>query len=362
MFGKKTTTNKTYKIWIISTLILMLVAFISFASITIYIDPVFHYHAPLTKYEYPLNDWLYQNDGIMRNFEYDSIITGSSMTANFMTSEADQTFNANFIKVPFFGGLYKEVNDNLLRAYNAYGKNIKYVIRSLDYSCLVQDKDAYRDYVEYPTYLYNENPFDDVNYVLNKSILFYRTRPVIQYTRDGNRTTSFDIYTNWNSDYTFGAEAVLNTYTLKEPASTHQKLTETERIIVLENIRQNVTDLADEHPETTFYLFFPPYSICYWDVLNNDGKIDWHIEAEQIAIEEILKHPNIRLFSFCNNFELVCNLDNYYDQAHYGEQINSQILEWMYNEEYLLTEENYLVYIDIIKQFYTSYDYNSLRE
>ncbi|MDY2699823.1 MAG: hypothetical protein SOV61_09775 [Lachnospiraceae bacterium] len=98
----------------------------------------------------------------MRNFEYDSIITGSSMTANFMTSEADQTFNANFIKVPFFGGLYKEVNDNLLRAYNAYGKNIKYVIRSLDYSCLVQDKDAYRDYVEYPTYLYNENPFDDV--------------------------------------------------------------------------------------------------------------------------------------------------------------------------------------------------------
>lgn len=361
MFSTKN-TNKVHKLWITFTLILILIASICFASITIYIDPVFHYHAPLANYEYPLNDWLYQNDGIIRNFEYDSIITGSSMTANFMKTEADQTFNANFIKVPFFGGLYKEVNDNLLRAYNVYDKDIRYVIRSLDYSCLVQDKNAYRDYVNYPTYLYNENPFDDVNYVLNKSILFYRTKDVIQYTQDGNKTTSFDVYTNWNANYTFGAEAVLNSYTLEKPTTIHRQLTEDERQMVLGNIRQNVTDLADEHPQTTFYLFFPPYSICYWDVLNNDGKIDWHIEAEKVAIEEILKHPNIKLFSFCNNFELVCNLDNYYDQAHYGEQVNSQMLEWMRNDEYLLTEKNYLTYINTIKQFYTSYDYNSLRE
>lgn len=356
------TTLKAYKVWIISTLSLMIITFISFAAITIYIDPVFHYHAPLKDYEYPLTDWLYQNDGIIRNFKYDSIITGSSMTANFMKSDADRLFNANFIKVPFFGGLYGEINDNLQIAFNQKDKKIKYIIRGLDYSCLVQDKNAYRDYVDYPTYLYNNNLPDDVNYVLNKSILLNRTLQVIQFTNEGNKTTDFDEYTNWSANYTYGAKAVLNTYTLETPALSSQLLTEEERIMVLENIRQNVTDLADAHPETTFYLFFPPYSICYWDELNNSGKVTWQITAEQIAIEEILNHQNIKLFSFTNNFELVCNLNNYYDQGHYGEWVNSQILAWMCNGDYQLTSENYLDYIDTINQFYTSYDYSSLRK
>lgn len=130
--------------------------------------------------------------------------------------------------------------------------------------------------------------------------------------------------------------------------------------MVIGNIRQNVTDLADEHPETTFYLFFPPYSICYWDVLDNNGEVDWRIDAEEAAIEELLKHPNIRLYSFCSNFDLVCNLDNYKDAGHYGEWVNSWMLEWMQDDRYLLTKQNYREYLDTIRDFYGSYDYSSL--
>lgn len=139
-------------------------------------------------------------------------------------------------------------------------------------------------------------------------------------------------------------------------------LSEEEHVMVVENIQQNITDLADDHPETMFYLFFPPYSICYWDALKNNGQVDWRIDAEQAAIEEIVKHPNIKLFSFCNNFELVCNLNNYKDQAHYGEWVNSWILEWMSDDQYLLTEHNYQEYIREIREFYNSYDYSLLRE
>lgn len=132
--------------------------------------------------------------------------------------------------------------------------------------------------------------------------------------------------------------------------------------MVTENIRQNVTALADEHPETTFYIFFPPYSICYWDMTNNDGTLNKIISAERLAIKELLKCPNIKLYSFCNNFELVCNLDNYKDYVHYGEWINSQILEWIHEGEYLLTEDNYIEYIKTKRKFYNSYDYHSLHE
>ena len=356
-----TTSSKIHTIWIIITTILTIVSFGLFASVTVYIDPLFHYHKPLQAYEYPLNNERYQNDGITRNFEYDSIITGTSMTENFKTSEANEIFDANFIKVPFSGGRYKEINDNLKRAYDA-GKDIKYVIRCLDYSLLIQDKNAYREDTDYPTYLYNDNVFDDVYYVLNKAILTNQTWAVIKYTEEGNKTTTFDAYANWNGSYTFGAETVLSTYTLGEKAEDERILSENEAVMVQENIRQNVTDLADQNPETAFYLFFPPYSICYWGVLNNSGEIDWRIDAEQIAIEELLEHPNIHLYSFSDDFELICNLDNYRDQAHYGEWVNSQILDWMCNEEHLLTEKNYKKYIKMIKEFYHSYDYSRLLE
>lgn len=172
--------EKKCKYWIIITIMETIIALGLFAAITFYIDPLFHYHVPLESFAYPIIDERYQNDGITRNFEYDSIITGTSMVENFKTTEADRIFDANFIKVPFAGARYKEINDNLERAYHV-GKDIKFVIRCLDYSRLVEDKNAYREGTDYPWYLYNDNLFDDVNYVLNKTILFDYTWNVFIY-------------------------------------------------------------------------------------------------------------------------------------------------------------------------------------
>lgn len=353
--------QNVYRRWVAGTIALSAIVFVLFASITIYIDPLFHFHAPLDRYEYLINIERYQNDGIMRHFEYDSIITGTSMTENFMTSEADSLFQAKFIKVPYSGAPYKEVDQSLRRAYDT-GRDIRYVIRCLDYSLLVYDKDYQRDDVIYPLYLYDDNLFNDVNYVLNKDILFHQTFGVIVYTRGGNKTTSFDNYANWNDTVTFGAEAVLATYDSGEAVGLPRTLTEEESVMIVENIRQNVLELALNHPETEFFLFFPPYSICYWDTLKANGEVDWRIDAERLAIEELLEASNIRLYSFCNNFDLVCDLNNYKDQAHYGEWVNSWILEWMKNDEWRLTKDNYHDYLEEIRNFYNNYDYGSLRE
>ena len=101
-------SSKKYKIWIACTLACTLLAMAVPAAAIVYTDPFFHYHAPLGRFAYPINNQRYQNDGITRHFSYDSIITGTSMTENFKKSEADEIFGADFIKVPFSGGSYKE--------------------------------------------------------------------------------------------------------------------------------------------------------------------------------------------------------------------------------------------------------------
>lgn len=79
----------------------------AFAGICVYIDPFCHYHAPLSGYDYSIVaetvGSMYLNDGIIRHFDFDGVITGTSMTENFKPSEADELFGGKFIKVPLAG-------------------------------------------------------------------------------------------------------------------------------------------------------------------------------------------------------------------------------------------------------------------
>ena len=348
------------KKWTFTVLITVGVFIIGSTLLVFIIDPYLHYRIPQNGFSYALTtrNQRYQNDGFIRYFDYDAVITGTSMTENFKTSEFDKLFNVNSIKVPFSGGSYKEVNDTCERALKIR-PDIKIIVRSLDLSMLVCEKDSLR-YSNYPEYLYNDSLLDDVNYWLNKmTILEGCMQNVILHSLVSNYegtfldSFSFDEYSNWQGLHTFGKESVLLSYTRPEESSFVVELTEKEKEMIYGNITQNVIELAREYPNTRFLLFFTPYSICFWDFLEREGRLEWEIEAQEIAIEELLKCDNIELYSFCNNFEMVCDLNNYKDSGHYSEVVNS----WMHEGNYRLTWDNYEEYLEEIYNFYKEYDY-----
>ena len=161
-----------YRIFTKVFTLICLVGLIVVASSTIFIDPFFHYHKPRSEFYYPLKSQRYQNDGILKHFDYDSIITGTSMTENFKTTEFDELFDTKSIKVSYSGAKFKELNDAIKVAYSS-GKNVKYVIRSLDlYNIAIDKNSARNDLGEYPVYLYNDNLFDDAKYILSKDTFF----------------------------------------------------------------------------------------------------------------------------------------------------------------------------------------------
>lgn len=352
--------KKIVKIFLAQVLLVLVVS----SALVIYVDPFFHYRKPNVNLFYNLDAGKerYQNDGIIKHFDYDTMILGTSMTENFKASECDYIFQANTIKVPFSGGTYKEINDNIATAYRT-GHELKNVIRSLDWSThLVEDKDAMRDDLgAYPWYLYNDKCSDDVAYFINKDAIKISAKIIKEsFLKNKKGITNFDDYANWNSKFNFGAKTVLKgreTYHITDKGRSFNSADEE---IVKGNIEQNVISLARQHPETTFYYFFPPYSVAYWGELKEKGEIEYTIAAEKIAIEMILTCPNIKLYSFNLKTDITTNLDNYKDTTHYGEWINSDILKWMKNEEGLLTKENYLTYLQAERVFYSQFDYNSL--
>lgn len=331
-----------------------------------HIDPFFHYHKPYTNgYYYTLNNQRSQNNGICKHFDYNALITGTSMTENFMTSEMDAIFGTNSVKVPFSGGSYKEINDNLIIALKS-NPELKTIIRGLDMERFFDASDTMRtDLGTYPTYLYDNNPFNDVKYLFNKSIIFNRAYPMTQANDKEDFVPgipSFDVYSNWQSSYTFGLHTVCPDGITLHPSENEIHLTEEDKVLIYENIYKNVTSLAEQYPDVTFYYFFTPYSAAWWKSRVESGTIYRQIEAEQYIIEIILECKNIKLFSFNNRTDITTDLNHYKDTIHYGQWINSLMLKWMHDGQYLLTKDNYKKYLADELSFYTSFDYESLNQ
>lgn len=352
----------TEKQFVKTFIIIVLSSLITVTGIMIFVDPCFHYHAPNSIFSYIFDSQRYVNNGISKNFEYNAIITGSSMTENFKTSELDDLFNVNSIKTPFSGASYKEVNDHLSRSID-YNSDIELIIRSLDTGVILSNKDNMR-YDTYPTYIYDNNIFNDVNYLFNKTIIIREcVRLTLIPTLLNKPSITFDEYSNWQNAHDFGETFVLNQYERADRIDTKiTTLSDADKKIIKENIEQNVTSLALENPQIEFYYFFTPYSILYFDVLYQSNSLRKQFEILTYASSLILEVENIKLFDFLDQYDIITNLNNYKDVGHYSEDINSLILQKMYNQDGLLSNSNYIEYLQEIEKFYCEYNYDAIFE
>lgn len=132
-------------------------------GLTVVVDSYFHYHKPLESLAYYFRNERCQNDGIVKHFDYDALITGTSMTENFKSSEMDELLDVRSVKVLFSRATYQETRENLERAFAA-NPDLRTVLCGLDYKHFYGDFNAMW-YNSYPLYLYDDNLFNDVNYI-----------------------------------------------------------------------------------------------------------------------------------------------------------------------------------------------------
>lgn len=348
---------KDNKAWVKRFLVTFAIVVTTIAAVTAFIDPYYHYHKPLSFISYRLIDERYINDGIARNFEYDAIIIGTSMTQNCKPSQWEELTGQRTVKLPFSGGDFLEMHNQLERAFE-YNPEIETVIWCIDYDSLIREYD-FRSYEYQIDYMYDNNPFNDVKYLLNKDVIFHGVLADLERTFSAEPTTSLDDYSSWDIDG--GLDHILYNYKRLETAKAMEPDLSAEiEAMVLENVTKNITELTDKHPDVTFLLFYPPYSIVHWDMCNREGWTLRHFEAEQIATEEFLKHDNIKLYNFFDNFELTCNLENYKDPEHYVSDVNSWILEQLVKADWMVTKDNYLERMNKAHEFYLNYDFDSI--
>ena len=348
--------EKKRKKWFWFTLIVT-VSILSMIMLTmIIVDPYFHFHGPIKGIQYRLYTERYMNSGIAKNFEYDTVITGSSMNQNFKTSLMDELYGVKSIKIPFSGAGFEEIKNTLEVAFNSKN-DVRYVLWGLDYNGLNREYD-FQGYNEYPDYLYDNNPFNDTSYVFNKTILFEGLLNTFFYNLSGEETTSFDEYSSW--DAPGGWESIHRTYRRSKEILPMEEITEKEIERVTKNVTENIVNLAKTYPNTTFLLFYTPYSALYWESIYRDGWLDKQLEMEKIATELMLECENIKLYSFCQETEITDNIMNYRDKEHYLKDINDMIMQWIAEGKGLVTKDNYIENIVWEREYYLNFDYDKL--
>jgi len=327
-------------------------------TLVIVVDPFFHFHGPLEGLEYPLKDERYINDGIQRHYEYEVMITGTSMSQNMRLSLVESLTGKEAVKTCYSSASFFELSRSMLRAIG-YNPNLREIISSLDPS-MMQTSPTEVSYEGIPDYLYDNNIFNDINYIFNKDVIL-KTIAVLNYTRSGQTTTNLDDYGRYDIYHSFGKESILQTFTRAEKAENSEDVSTMGNDYTAkatENVFENYITLARENPDVTFKFFIPPYSVYYWDNLDRKGTLYSTIEVEEHVVSLLLREPNIEVYAFDDLYDITNNPDKYMDMLHYDGDTADIILESILMGEHRLLPGEVSSYFEAVRNHYKDINFD----
>ena len=343
--------NKASKRWAVALLVTAAALLALCAGTVRLVDPFFHYHAPDPEGEVWF-DQRAQGAGLLRSQSYETVLMGSSLAANYRPFWFDVFYNTSTVKITFPNGGFREFGKALDYAYQK--QDVKRVIFGLDPNLLARSPAEEPD--QLPDYLYDDNPWNDGQYLLNKDAAFRSAYTVLKKAQ-GETQTLQDAFV-WDGNVFFSRELALAGYQRPEPTGVTEPAD-----AFLENSRANlaeVTGWLEEHPDTDFIFFFSPYSVLFWDKMDRLGETEAMLTMLEDTIRTLLTYDNAEIQFFMADREIITDLDNYADHIHVAGRVTYRLAEAMPTGEYWLTEENWREVLDDLRDFVVNYNFESI--
>lgn len=346
------------KTFFISTIVSILVCFGAMAALLSLLsleDPFFMLNGIAEDETAVFNNQRYEMAGLIRHQDYSVVVMGASLAANCRASWFTEALEKKTLKITFPDGWITEFDTALRLAFRTH-PGLDTVYFSLDPNILIRP-DSQRT-AELPEYLYNANPLDDVEYLLDADAYALALRAWM-HRRSETAVTLDEAYV-WEGLYSFSRYSTLLTYRRPEvsdtvlPAGAYLKATD-------ENL-DVVCRWAEEHPDTQFVIWFPPYSILYWDMMTREGSAEAIITSVEHAAERLMRYDNIAVHCFLHATNIITDLNNYTDYVHCSTPILSWMARNMMDGLWRFNEDNYKIRLDELRELAAAYDYESIFE
>ncbi len=330
--------DKNALIWLKNVLLGMIGLVLVASIITYIVDPYFQFRV---KNHYMLSV-KYCAPGLIKNYDYDTLMLGSSMTQNFNMPLMREQLQCNPLHIGN-GGMTEEDQIRYLQYAEKIGKAKTY------YLCVDLVTFQTPDNSEVAEYLMKNDLLSRMRYMLQyESWMRYlpidlglsgihqikgRLPDSLKYRAD------IDYLGYWGHQFTYGEEVVLSGYSVKNAGVSQ---------VQDNHLYQTMVSQIDGYLEqigkgdADYILFFPPYSALYWANAKWEGYLDTFLEAKEYFVERCLE-KGLKVYDFQSD-ALTLELDHYKDITHYSPDINDWMIYQFTDQTYVVTEENYPVF------------------
>lgn len=306
------------KRWCIRFLACALAAVAALGALCYLIDPFMQYRA--RDHKYYLNA-RFVSPGLVRHYDYDTAVMGSSLTQNFNMDSFRTLLGASPLKVTL-GGMNATEIVQMHTLIKETGKAERV------YLCLPTDLQL-TGASNYPAYLLDGSPLNDYRYLLGyEAWLRYIPTDLALLALDGlgvalpakfDQARSIDYLEYWADDRPVNGAAVQAGY--ERPERTPYDENEAARLTKNACARADAFLAAMElDPSIAYTLFFPPFSQLHYHVLD-EAELRSYLAAKEHIVRSLAAYKNVCVYDF-QSLPLTADLDNYCDQNHYGPLVN----------------------------------------
>ena len=282
------------------------------------------------------NAWQrYENPGIAKHYDYDTIVTGSSLMECVIPEDVDRAMGGRTINLSISAQTAYDAG-RLLGTALRTGKPRR-IIMNLDYNAFSGAPDRSGFAEPFPGYMYDDTRLNDLPYLLG-----------IDTTRKSLETVLGLHWSRFNSDPArmwywmdghqfFAAKAVQGL----DPANLNARFRQPQRTLegMKASFEANLVPLIEKYPGTRFSFVYAPYAILVWMDFEQRGQLEITLAFREWLFERTRRYANVEIFDFHAEPSIVMDLDHFTDIYHYSPKLSRGIIQAMAEGRYKLTRE-----------------------
>lgn len=325
-----------------------------------FVDPCQIFHKP-PKSGWLSHDFSYeercQNAGLINSYlgnpadGFDSLITGTSLTNNFLPNEIEKNNSVQKTMKLILRGVKPIEQKIMMGKALATGADLKKVLWEIfPYPYIFHSNDSLEKILHsdvFPAYLYNASVLDDYRYVFNITSFRYSIGVVFGEGKD--EYTDIGLLTYRDNGCPRSADC--------SPFHKKSDIDEIRRNYKVQNrILRAPDDFSGLNFDSVdkmlldtvmpycnrplqFDFYFPPLSY-WWFSIQNDQDFDFQLYMLRYIVEKTAACKNIRIFAFNDEQWIAGDLAHYRDQRHFFGDVPHYIIESIGKGRHIINLEN----------------------
>ncbi|WP_298871261.1 hypothetical protein [uncultured Bradyrhizobium sp.] len=312
------------------------------------------------------DDTRVQNAGLIRSQSFDTVFMGTSLAIHFRQSEIDRVLGVHSLKLAMTGSNSRQQSFVLEQAID---RGARRVIWEMDDFIFVDAADIESDpYLSVD--LYRKTAKGIASYLFSaamaKEALFTLLRSTPLLGEPLTRATPYlpvkfalsdvdDIYAlprNFDVARDYNASKARASFAYITAPSRSRFLGEGYGYdAMVRHFEQDAVGLITRHPDVTFDIYLPPYSILQFVAMRDASPETLKIVMDLTAViaQRLTQLPNVRLHDFRAIKAVTHDLANYGDVIHHSPVVDAKVLRWLASGQYRVDPSKPLASLDELK-------------